>query len=81
MSLLESIAARLEAVRQQQGAKKKFFAHGRLSENTVRNVFKGRDHRLSTLAEIADALDCDVVVSITPRHDTSVKLQDTAPNS
>ncbi len=40
---------------------------GALSAPTVLRVLRGHDHRVSTLLEIADALDCDVQITIVKR--------------
>jgi hypothetical protein len=46
---------------------KRTFANGKVSRNTVRRVFGGRDHRVSTLIALADALDCDLIIDLRPR--------------
>jgi len=40
---------------------------GRRQHGTVSHVLKARDSKISTIVALADALDCDVVVTLVPR--------------
>jgi hypothetical protein len=40
---------------------------GHVSAQAVSRVLRGHDHRVSTLLDIADALDCDVTITIVKR--------------
>lgn len=70
---LARIAATVEAQLQARQWKRTAFAHGKLHPNTVRNVLNGKDHRLSTLIALAEALECDLEINILPR--TQADLQ------
>jgi hypothetical protein len=63
-AILAVIAAKLEAIRAEQGLQKATLARGRLAERTVWAVFKGHDHYVSTLNELADAMGCELVIEI-----------------
>lgn len=67
---LARIAATLDAVLRARHWKKTAFAHGKVSTNTVRNVLQGKDHRLSTLIALAEALECDLVIDLQPRQNS-----------
>lgn len=65
---LELIAAQLEDARAAQAIKRYMICYNRkLSTATVHHVWRRRDHRISTLLEIADALNCDVEITIRRR--------------
>lgn len=66
-ALLDLIAARLAREAADQGVKRAYIAYGRVSYPSVNNVLHARNHKLSTLIDIADALNCDVDVTITRR--------------
>ena len=66
-ALLTLIAARLADEAAQQAIKRSCIGYGRVSPPTVNNVLHGKNHKLSTLIEIADSLDCDVEITITKR--------------
>lgn len=66
-AILTWIAAQLENRRAEALTKQYVVAYGRMAPSTVCRVFQGRDHRVSTLLEIADALDCDVKIEIVKR--------------
>lgn len=66
-SLLTRLAARVNSILAARRWKKSSFAHGRMSQNTVLNILHGKNCRVSTLVELADALDCDLVIDIQPR--------------
>lgn len=68
-ALLEAIAARLDDIRAQQAlsqAEVFLRARGAISPNTVGNVLRAHDHKISTLIAIAAALDCTVEIKILP---------------
>lgn len=68
------IAHQLEDARKAQGLIQGHIAHGRLSERTVWAIFNGHDHYVSTLAELADAMGCELVIEIRPQHLTDTRL-------
>lgn len=63
-AVLALIAAKLELARADQAIKKSCVGYGRISAPTVAKVLAGKNHKLSTLIEVADALDCDVEILI-----------------
>lgn len=70
-TLFEHLAARLESVIRAAGWKRSMVVPGRLNANTVRRVLQGKNVHVSTLMDIADALDCELVVDFKPKaHDT-----------
>lgn len=64
---LTLLAARLELCRAQADLKQSALAHGRLSRNTVSRILHGKDHHVSTLFELADAMGYEVTIAITRR--------------
>ena len=67
-AILALIAARLEDERAKRGLYKARLAReSGLSERTIWAVFKGRDHYVSTLNEVADAMGCDLVIELRRR--------------
>lgn len=56
-ALLTLIAAKLELAIAEQHLSK--------ASATLRNILRGRDHRISSLVEAADYANCDVTVTIT----------------
>lgn len=66
-ALLAQIAADLELVRAEEGLKRCYVAYGRLSMPTVLKVLRGGDCKISTLVEIADAMNRDVEIRILKR--------------
>lgn len=66
-SALDAIAVELETRRQAKRLKLYCLMSERVSPATVQRVFQGKDHRISTLVEIADLLDADVEIRLIPR--------------
>lgn len=67
-AILTLIAAELELARADQAIKKSWVAHDRVSPPTVAKVFSGRrNYKLFTLIDVADALECDVEITIKRR--------------
>lgn len=67
-AILLVIAAELELARADQAIKKSWVAHDRVSPPTVAKVLSGRrNYKLFTLLEVADALACDVEITIKRR--------------
>jgi predicted transcriptional regulator len=64
LATLELIAAQLSLHRADRLLKQ---CTRNVSISTVHRVFQGGDHRISTLIDIADALGCDVVITIEKR--------------
>ena len=63
-AVLALIAAQLELSIAQQALKRAAIAKCR---QTARNVLRGRDHRISTLVEVADGAGLDVSIVFTKR--------------
>lgn len=63
-AILTLIAAQLELQRADRLLKQ---CASSVSIPTVYRVLHGGDHKISTLLDIADALDCDVTITITKR--------------
>ena len=63
-TLLSLIAAQLEIARADRVLKECACA---VSVPTVYRVLHGADHKISTLADIADALECDLEIRIVKR--------------
>ena len=68
-AILTLIAGRLEMIRADLMLKQYGVGYGRVSPSTAHNVLKGKDHKISTLVEIADSMDCDVVIEIRRRNE------------
>lgn len=66
-AFLQALAAQLEAARVAQGLQTAHVAEGRLADRTVWALFHGRDHYVTTLNELADAMGCDLVIELRPR--------------
>lgn len=70
-ALLEAIAARLDDLRAQQAlthADVFLRSSGAISHNTVGNVLRAHDHKISTLLVIAHALNCTLEIHIQPKQ-------------
>jgi DNA-binding Xre family transcriptional regulator len=67
-TLMARLVGRVEGMLRDRRWKKSSFAHGKVSANTVRRILHGKNARLSTLIALADALDCELVVDLQPRH-------------
>lgn len=65
-ALLTRISAQLTLAKADKALKA--LASPRVSVNTVSRVLRGFDHRVTTLAAIADALNCDLEIRVTPRN-------------
>ena len=66
-AILALIAAQLELHRAAQALKQYQVGVGRVSPSTAHNVLRGKDHRIGTLVDIADSMNCDVTITITRR--------------
>lgn len=67
-AILTLIAAQLQVEMADRALKQYVVAlDGHLSPNTVRRILEGKDHRISTLADLADSMGCDLVIEIKRR--------------
>lgn len=67
-AVLALIAAELELQRAELALKRStIHLGGRISEGTVRNILRGRDHRVSSLVEIAEELGLEVEIHFRKR--------------
>lgn len=67
-AILAVIAAQVTLRMADQALKQYVVAmEGHLSANTVRRIRAGKDCRISTLADLADSMDCDLVIELKPR--------------
>lgn len=61
--LLTMIAAQLELARAEQCLQKSKIALDKpVSEGTVRNILRARDHRIGSLVDVADAMNLEVEI-------------------
>jgi transcriptional regulator with XRE-family HTH domain len=68
-AILTIIAAKLEDARAgQRLAQREIARRGHLSPRTVWALFNHTDHYVSTLNEVAEAMDCDLVIEIRKRN-------------
>ena len=51
------------------------------SQKNLSNFWKQDNHTLSTMQSFADALDCDLVISLVPKEQTQEKTLATVSNS
>lgn len=66
-AMLELIAARLDAIMAERAlthAEVFLRSRGAVAPSTIGNVLRAHDHRISTLVEIAAALDCRLEINI-----------------
>lgn len=64
---LEAIAARLDLLMAERALRQAdvfLRSQGAITASTVGNVLRAHDHRISTLIEFANALDCRVEIKI-----------------
>jgi hypothetical protein len=61
------IGARLALEAADQCIKRTYIGYGRVSPPTVAKVLRGQNCKVSTLFEVADALNCDVEITIHKR--------------
>lgn len=66
-AILEIIKARLTELQAELALKQYQVGAGKVSPSTAHNVLNGKDHRITTLVEIADSMDCDVKIEIVRR--------------
>jgi DNA-binding Xre family transcriptional regulator len=67
-TLLARLAHRVDGVLKARRWKRSYFAHGKVSPNTVRRILRGKNARLSTLIAMADALECELVIDFKPKE-------------
>ena len=66
-ALMVVLGAQLEMEAAAQQIKRSNIAYGRVSFPTVAKVLKGQNCKVSSLVTIADALDCDVTITLHKR--------------
>lgn len=66
-AILALVGAQLADEAAAQAIKRSYIAYGRVSFPTVAKVLQGRNCKVSSLFAVADALECDVEITIRKR--------------
>lgn len=67
-AILTVIASQLELKRAELALQRsKIHVGARISEGTVRNIFRGKDHRISSLVDVADEMGLDLEIRFITR--------------